>query len=636
MDTQLEIQFEENFLYRNNRNITTRFDIALTELIANAWDAGATKVDIHIPNDYHEELTIEDNGTGMSLEELRKRWLTLGYNRLKHQGIDVIFPEDVKDKKRIAYGHNGIGRHSMFCFNNNYQLETWKNNQCTKCDVALSDGDSAFKLTNVEESQKFGHGTKLSVFVTQNLPNINDCKQILSARYLYDPEFEICINGDIVQLDDHKGLINKEKVEIDGIKLEMYVINSHVSGSKSVYHGIAFWVGNRLVGSPSWELGDRMIRDGRTRLAKTHTVIVKSDDLIDEVQPDWTGFYDSELMKKVYDAVAEYVNKIIRQIFSSKIEETKTETVRANRNDIEALSPYSQYEIANFVDNLVESQPEISQENLNNAVGALINIEKSKSGKSLLEKLSSYSEEDIESLNKLLDNWDIKDILKTIDEIDNRILVIEAISRLCSQKDTDELHTLHPLIAQARWLFGPEYDSEMYVSNRTLKTIVRDVLKGKGYKELLEENRRPDLIFFNMSTIVPFYFEDFNEKTNLQEVKKILIIELKKGGYKIGEEEMNQAKSYANALKYSESFTGDYKIISYVVGDTVESKMDSYIESSNIYITACTYNQLVSTANRRMFSLRKHLKERYDNMETDNIVNKVLKEPKQGALEFDK
>ena len=184
MDTQLEIQFEENFLYRNNRNITTRFDIALTELIANAWDAGATKVDINIPNDYHEELTIEDNGTGMSLEEIKKRWLTLGYNRLKHQGIDVIFPEDVKDKKRIAYGHNGIGRHSMFCFNNNYQLETWKNNQCTKCDVALSDGDSAFKLTNVEESQKFGHGTKLSVFVTQNLPNINDCKQILSARYL--------------------------------------------------------------------------------------------------------------------------------------------------------------------------------------------------------------------------------------------------------------------------------------------------------------------------------------------------------------------------------------------------------------------------------------------------------------------
>lgn len=87
------------------------------------------------------------------------------------------------------------------------------------------------------------------------------------------------------------------------------------------------------------------------------------------------------------------------------------------------------------------------------------------------------------------------------------------------------MHTLHPLVAQARWLFGPEYDSEMYVSNHTLKTIVRDTLKGKGYNELLGEKRRPDLIFFDISSIVPFYFEDFNENTNLQEVKKILIID---------------------------------------------------------------------------------------------------------------
>ena len=67
-----------------------------------------------------------------------------------------MFPDDIKDKKRIAYSHNGIGRHSMFCFNNIYQLETWKDNQYTKCDVIMSDGDSAFKLENVENSNKIG------------------------------------------------------------------------------------------------------------------------------------------------------------------------------------------------------------------------------------------------------------------------------------------------------------------------------------------------------------------------------------------------------------------------------------------------------------------------------------------------
>ena len=245
----------------------------------------------------------------------------------------------------------------IVCFvsNNIYQLETWKDNQYTKCDVIMSDGDSAFKLENVENSNKIGHGTKLSVFVTQNLPDIKACKHILSARYLYDPEFEININGETVQLDNHKGLINKETLKVDTINLEIYMIDSSVSGSKSTYHGIAFWVGNRLVGKPSWELGNRMIRDGRTRLAKTHTVIVKSDNLISEVKPDWTGFYESDLMEKIYDAVAEYVNKVIREIFRSKIEETKTTVVKSKISEIERLSPYSQYEIANFVDSLVET-----------------------------------------------------------------------------------------------------------------------------------------------------------------------------------------------------------------------------------------------------------------------------------------
>ncbi len=63
--------------------------------------------------------------------------------------------------------------------------------------------------------------------------------------------------------------------------------------------------------------------------------------------------------------------------------------------------------------------------------------------------------------------------------------------------------------------------------------------------------------------------------------------------------------------------------------------MEHHFGSSNIDIYACTYNQLVSTANRRMLSLRNHLKERYDNMETDDIVSKVLKEPRQSKLDIE-
>ena len=57
--------FEENYLVRSlNNSIVSQPDIALTELVANAWDAGATRVNIFIPDKKGDKLIIEDNGTG--------------------------------------------------------------------------------------------------------------------------------------------------------------------------------------------------------------------------------------------------------------------------------------------------------------------------------------------------------------------------------------------------------------------------------------------------------------------------------------------------------------------------------------------------------------------------------------------
>lgn len=63
----------------------------------------------------------------MSNEEFRSRWMTLNYNRQKRQGKEVLFPPDVDQTKRIAYGRNGVGRHGMLCFSDSYTVETWKN-----------------------------------------------------------------------------------------------------------------------------------------------------------------------------------------------------------------------------------------------------------------------------------------------------------------------------------------------------------------------------------------------------------------------------------------------------------------------------------------------------------------------------
>lgn len=626
-----QITFEDGYIQKTTGSVTQKPDNALTELIANAWDAGAKLVNITIPSEEHEKLIIEDDGIGMTEEEFNQRWLTLSYNRIKNQGIDVEFPPEIQGIKRKAYGRNGIGRHSMFCFSTSYHIDTWKSGKCFSCDVDLSSGEMPFKIYNEKINDKEGHGTILSTFVTQNLPEVKTITDVLSARYLFDPSFIVKINDVVVDLSKHSGLQKQEELVLEnGITLKIYIIDSNKTAKKSVYHGIAFWVGKRLVGEPSWELGDIIVRDGRTQIAKRYTVIVQTEDMYEDILPDWTAFKKNERTKVVFESVAKYINNYIKEISKEKRNETKLEIVRNRIDEIGGLDKSSQSVVAEFIDNIIEEQPDLSIETVDLAVETIINIQKARNGQSLLEKLSKFSEEDIDTLNEILENWNINDIQLTLDTIDKRVMVVEAIERLCSNTRTDELHTLHPLVAQAKWLFGPEYDSEMYTYNKRLNTIVKEIFKNNKYKELKEPNRRPDLVVFEDSTVVPYGFEDWNEQINLNEYKKILIIELKKGYFTIEGNEISQAMNYVNALYNSTSLPSKPSIYAYVVGDKISNDVSRNLKMDETkQICACTYLELVSTAKKRLFKLRDTLNERYESMSTESIVDKVLKEPKQ-------
>lgn len=97
-------------LYRN-------FARAIKELISNSYDAGATEVKIKLDLD-KAEIIVRDNGRGMGLEDIEKKFLTIGF---------VTSPSDKTDelgRKRI--GTFGIGCLSVFPYCNTVQVITKK------------------------------------------------------------------------------------------------------------------------------------------------------------------------------------------------------------------------------------------------------------------------------------------------------------------------------------------------------------------------------------------------------------------------------------------------------------------------------------------------------------------------------
>lgn len=113
----LEVPFhEEDHPYRMtiSLNVLNHLGIGLysnvpavlSEVVANAWDADAKVVDIEISKE-RGEISIFDNGTGMNLEDINYRYLTVGYR--KRDEITGLTPEN-----RHPMGRKGIGKLSVF------------------------------------------------------------------------------------------------------------------------------------------------------------------------------------------------------------------------------------------------------------------------------------------------------------------------------------------------------------------------------------------------------------------------------------------------------------------------------------------------------------------------------------------
>ncbi|MFC4213543.1 ATP-binding protein [Pedobacter lithocola] len=189
--------FEDDYLIRTLGNLGTLPEVALIELVANAWDAGATQVDIFIPQEKGQKITIEDNGTGLSKEDFYSRWMKLSYNRLKHQGKMVEFPKGV-DLKRHAYGRNGVGRHGLLCFNNEYKVITNKNGLQSTFILSTKSEDQPFVIKSETFKKSVKNGTRLEVVVAKNLPDPKMILEVISARFLHDPKFKVSINRETI------------------------------------------------------------------------------------------------------------------------------------------------------------------------------------------------------------------------------------------------------------------------------------------------------------------------------------------------------------------------------------------------------------------------------------------------------
>lgn len=628
--------FSKRFFDKYVGQIISNPKVALVELVANSWDAGSTKVQLKWPESPETYFEIVDNGSGMTRDEFEARWNELTYDRLKVQGSTVKIPESSGNIERKVFGRNGKGRHSLFCFSNKYFVETWKDGFKSKFAVTRTYSNDLYSIEPIERVPFKGHGTKISCkfkngLIEQDLLNVDEVLEILGSKFIMNPmDFELFVNDDRINSVDllSNAIEHELNIHNEGI-IKIFVIDSKLSGRTTKQHGVAWWVNNRLVGEHSWKDFNGSYLDGRRTAARRYTIIVMADILENEVKEDWTGFEDTNRVKEITKIVIEFIIETIAEIMHDIFVETKMEALEQQKENLKQASPSSRNAIGSFINQVQKRCPSIKYKDFENIVDVLVKMEASKSEYRLLQQLAQLSPDNMDSLSAILDEWNIMDAKIVLDELKDRLDIIEKMEQLVENPDTDELHELQPLFAHGLWIFGPEYESKEFLSNRSLATVIRTFFDEKGVKDLQNPRKRPDFVALADSSIGAYSSDEYDSNGEVSGISKVLIVELKKGGSKITIKNTRQAADYAIEIQTAGKVSPNTKMICYVLGANIDPIANQPFIQGSIEVISRPYSTILSQAHARTFNLMNKIQEymQIDYIDTeDPEIKEVLKQ----------
>lgn len=163
--------------------------------------------------------------------------------------------------------------------------------------------------------------------------------------------------------------------------------------------------------------------------------------------------------------------------------------------------------------------------------------------------------------------------------------------------------------------------------------VMQSLLKSQRKEDVdINWKKRPDLVIGSGFSVSSTCIEEA-DANDVFCISKILIIELKKGGFTIGRGEVVQAEEYIDSIYRGNKLNCKPKIKAYVVGDSVSPAIGTHKTLENygeVYVY--TYAQLVQTASKRLFNLKNKLIERYQEMNAKDYISEILNEPKQTEL----
>lgn len=517
VDTRLAYLLSEN--YRSPEK-------ALKELIDNAWDAEALRVDVTLPGPMTgDAIVVEDNGSGMTLNELQSEYLNIARNRRQRSG------DFTPNLKRRVKGRKGIGKFAGLMFATSMQLDTWTRGKQSSfyLDKKLLESHEGLPEMPLEitgsECSPSSHGTCIRLTElnqTQRFLNEQALKQLLLAEYGREDNFLIVINEKPLDVDDLQGQYHEvtKSLNYGEAKFRCTVSDQKRKLRKP---GITIRVDGKVVGDPSFFGLDQAEDIPRKLLEKCYGE-VELTGCADDVTADWGTIIEGSATERELIAL---IQPILReQLYSVYGQEMHLAQARLHKAAKERIAklPENRREFADqAIKKILDRFYEEPADKLEPIVNVLLDALERNDYRVVLEHINDAKHSEVGRFAEALEEFGFVELALVAEQATHRLRFLDYLEEICSKNETLEKH-VHTAVEKNLWLFGVSYS--LFSSNITLKTQIESYLDRKYIGD--RADKRPDLVL--------------SENLNGER----LLIEFKRPSHALNFSDYQQATRYRN------------------------------------------------------------------------------------------
>lgn len=524
---------------------------ALAELIANAWDADATKVELSIPFDtgiQNQVIVVRDDGRGMSWDEVDKAYLVVGRDKRKAEG------EKTQDG-RLLMGRKGLGKLAGFGIARIVEVRTVRHQRLTHFVMDFADMTKGGEAQMVEAYQpqvladseiNEANGTTVTLRELQLTRSISKDQfyDAMARRFsVLKKGFEVLINGDSlapyeadVQFNFRGPQDGWEDVPgVGQVKWWMGFTERPIQTEAA--RGVAVIVRNRMAQTPFFfDLSGGAYGQAGMQYMTGEVQADQLDDKEDYVGTDRQGILWAEPMPSALLKWGEAkIRELLRKWSELRAKENETALialVTPNSQSVEdrlsRLQPTEREEARKIIQQLatiesVTNEPDRARDLLDMVLRAFEDT----AFFSLLRALSKADRAEREEVLRLVTEFDVFETIKMAEVVRGRVGVIQKFQQMI-ESDVPEKPDMQDFLFKHPWLIDPEW--LVVEHEKGLERLLIEHFKLDPQEQDPDSDRRID--FFCVGTR-----------------GRHLVVEVKRPSKPIGKKEVGQITDYVLFLR---------------------------------------------------------------------------------------